>query len=162
MNSDVAKPVIDYLDLVKTASAVFSPFVGAILGYWFRGWELRKSERVERTNEICKELEVLCSVACQYWCRDTISSPNPDIDIAQEAEIQGRVHSINVLTEDVIEGLNSKTASQIRLSVIDLRQAITGADFASVRGHGRSATAISRTFVTTASLRTLLRRGFRR
>lgn len=150
-----------YIPASQLVWNVIAPFIGAYFGYRLRGRELSKLDYKDRAGEIDAELTGLSAVARLHWSRDTVTAPGGDLDVAHEAEILGRLHTINTFVEGMVSALSNDFIALVRGSVIEIRQAVTSGDFAATRGHGRSSTAIARTFMVAAQLRAQLRAGLR-
>lgn len=143
-------------DFVKYLFTLLFPFVTAWFGFFLRGFEVNNGHLKDKLSDIRDELEKLVDAGGLYWRKNSIETPQPEEDVALEAEILGRVHAVNSLFEDVSHRFDNAKADLIRTLISELRQALTGADFAADLGHMASSSAISRSFVAAAQLRVQL------
>lgn len=140
---------ISFSDLLKVAVALATVW----FGFWLRGFESYASLLGLRVDEVVEEVNKVVDAGSNYWRRDTTGSAKDADDIALEAEIQGRIHSVNELFENISKFLSQEHCGNVRRLIVDLRQTLTGRDFASVKGHDSSGLSISQSFSIAAQLR---------
>jgi hypothetical protein len=132
------------------------PVLGVWIGFWLRGFENRAAVLQARVDDIIDETVKLVEAGSLYWRRDTTSAPKDAEDIALEAEIQGRSHAINELFEVIAASFRIDPTTQVRSCIVELRQSLTGRDFAALSGHVSSGQAISQAYTISSRLRVKL------
>ena len=157
-NQACASEVVDYFRLVL-------PFFGSLLavffGFWLRGFETQSSYLQTRVQEITEELDKLITAGSTYWKFDS-QHMVPEEEVALEAELQGRMHTINSLFEDLADKFAIHKADMTRLRIRELRRTLTGGTFASTQGHAASGTVISTSYSEAADLRVSLQACLRK
>jgi hypothetical protein len=101
------------------------------------------------------ELESLLNAGSLYWRNSSVSMEEADV-IALEAEIQGRLHSVNALFENISKEFSDSLVSSVRISISELRQTLTGGQFGASARHSSSGSIISKSFIVSAELRVRL------
>ncbi len=152
-------PESDYL---KTLLPLITAGFGALIGYLIRAFESRKAEVLTRIEDAVAEISAIQLVAGQYWSRNTVDIKNESEDLLQEVEIVGRLHSLNLLVEDLATFLHSSHMAVVRSLITELRQGISGGDFAAPGGHRALPSPLAIAFRTCAHLTLELRRAGRR
>lgn len=136
-------------------------FFGAVLAFWLRGFETKYNELGDRVDDVVDQIHKLQDACLAYWSRDVVGSRS-DNDRAQEGEILGRVHAINIMVEDLVGLIRETRQQELRAAVIDLRQSVSSGDFASDVGRKASPLAIQGGFRAGIELVIRLRRAHRK
>ena len=87
---------------------LLAAILGALLGYWARGLEGRKTELLDRIDDAVTEATSIQAVAAQYWSKQSPSKEGEGDWLAQEGEILGRLHMLNLMIEDLCPYFKSR------------------------------------------------------
>jgi hypothetical protein len=160
INSGAKMPPPDDLSLVldflrTTIFPIFVPVGTALLGFWLRGFEYRRDTLHKQIEVITEEVNTLLAVGCLYWSTNS-QVPKCDEEYAREAEILGRLHGVNTLFEVVAGKCKGTRVMDVRTSISEFRQTLTGGQFGALAGHSANSTVISKSYTVAAELRTRL------
>lgn len=146
---------------IPLLGGLLGAFFGSILAFWLRGFETKHKELGDRVDDVVGQIHKLQEVCLNYWSRE-VSGLRGNDDRAQEGEILGRVHAINIMVEDLVGLIKEARQAELRAAVIDLRQSVSSGDFASDNGRKANPLAIQSCFRAGVELMIRLRRVHRK